>query len=117
MTLKQLLKTNTWLAISSMFIDLYPDAEINIKGYEAVFQKLVIMDTEGTEILIVISKEKDDDEEYIDVSGLHNYPKNQEENYPQGLELTPWCKWLGMDISKESFKDFSESMMRIEKRT
>lgn len=112
MTLKQLLKTNTWLAISDMFLKLYPDAEINIKGYEAAFQKLKIMDPEGSEILIVISQEKDDDddddEEYIDVSGIHNYPKNEEENYSQGLELTPWRKWLGMTISKESFKDFSE---------
>lgn len=108
MTYKQLLQTTTWPTISSIFLELYPHAKIDMAEYETVFGKLLLMNPEETDMSIVISREKDDDEEYIEVSGLYNHPKNEEEHYSQGIEFTPWCKWLGMDISTESLADFSE---------
>lgn len=113
MTLKHLILNNTWTNISSLFLEIYPEAEKNLKGYENVFGKLLLIDPEHMGMSIVTTKVIDDDEVYIDVSGLHNHPKNVEENYPQGLELTPWGKWLGMDISKASLNDFSESELIV----
>lgn len=113
MTFKQLIQTNTWSAISPLFLKLYPDAEEDMLGYELVFNKLMSMDPEKTAMSIVIYKEKDGQDEYIDVSGLHNHPKNEEEKYPQGIELTPWPEWLGMDISEETLKDYSEPEILI----
>ncbi|TXD82140.1 hypothetical protein ESY86_15860 [Subsaximicrobium wynnwilliamsii] len=108
MTFKQLILTNNWQKIAPLFLEIYPEAEKNMEGYQAVFEKLKVIDPEESDISIVISKEIDDDEEYIEACGLHKNPKNEDENYLQGIELTPWCKWLGMDISKESLNDFSE---------
>ena len=64
------------------------------------------MEPEIIDMSIVITKEKEDDEEYVDVSGLYNNPKNVGEKYSQGIELVPWRKWLGMDMSKESLKNY-----------
>ncbi len=108
MTFRQLLKANTWPTISSLFIETYPDADKDMAGYKTVFEKLLIMDAVETNMSIVITKERNDNDEYVEVSGLHNYPKNKEETYSQGIEFTPWREWLGMDISKESLTSFSE---------
>lgn len=108
MTLKYLILNSTWTNISSLFLEIYPEAEKNLKGYENVFEKLLLIDPEHMDMSIVTTKVKDGEDVYIDVSGLHNHPKNEEENYLQGLELTPWRKWLGMDISKDSLNEFSE---------
>lgn len=67
----------------------------------------MVMEFERIDMSIVVTKEKDEDEEYIDVSGLYNNPKNEEEKYSQGIEFIPWRMWLGMDISNESLQSFS----------
>lgn len=110
MTFKQLLQTNTWPAISSLFLEIYPEAAENMEGYETVFKKLIAMDAEETDMSIDITNEKDtfDDEEYVEVLGIYNNPQNEEEHYSQGIEFSPWRKWLGMDISAESLERFSE---------
>lgn len=110
MTLKKLTQIKTWEQISPTFLAIYPEAEKNMEGYKSVFEKLLAMDSEKMEMSIVITTVEDsfDGEEYIDVSGRYNHPKNQEENYSQGLEFTPWRKWLGMDISQKSLEDFSK---------
>lgn len=108
MTFKQLIESNTWTDISPIFLNLYPDAEEDLLGYELVFKKLESIIPEKTEVSIIISKEKDGEEDYFDVSGLHNNPKSKEDKYPQGLELTSWNKWLGMDIHKQTLKGYSE---------
>jgi hypothetical protein len=115
MTFKELIESNTWPPISTLFLEIYPEAEKNIDGYKKVFEKLTQMDSENTDMSIIITKERDDTdgEEYVEVSGLYNNPKNEEEHYSQGLEFTPCCKWLGMSISKESLTIFSKEEIII----
>ncbi|MBA6154212.1 DUF6557 family protein [Gelidibacter maritimus] len=108
MTFKQLLNANTWPTIIPLFIEAYPDAKKDMVGYKAVFERLKTMSPESIDVSIVITKEGNGDDAYIDVSGLHKYPKNKEETYSQGIEFVSWRKWLGMDISKESLANFSE---------
>ena len=67
-----------------------------------------MMQPEDTDMSIVLSIEKDDNEEYIDVSAKYNNPRNEDEKYPQGIELTPWRIWLGMDINDETLTNFTE---------
>lgn len=109
MIFKELIQTNTWEAISSLLLEIYPDTEKDMEGYRLVFEKLKVMNPKKSDISIFISKEVDEDEEYMDVSGLYNNPKNEKEKYPQAIELKAWQKWLGMNMSNESLEDFSES--------
>lgn len=110
MTLKQLLQTNSWLSVSTVFLKLFPDQEKNMEGYERVIEKLLMMTPEETEMSIAVKSVIDDfdGQEYVDVSGFYNQPKNEEEAFSQAIEFTAWERWLGMEISTESLQDFSE---------
>lgn len=91
-------------------MEIYPDEEKSLEGYETVFEKLLMMASDETDMTIVIKAVKDafDEEEYVDVSGKYNHPQNEEQSFSRAIEFTPWKKWLGMDICKESLKNFSE---------
>ncbi|MDT0642801.1 DUF6557 family protein [Zunongwangia sp. F363] len=110
MTLKQLLQNNFWLSISTILFDLYPGEEKNSEGYEDVYANLLMMNPEETDMTIVVKTVFDhfDGSAYVDVSGRYKHPKNEEEEFSQAIEFTPWKKWLGMDINEESLKEFTE---------
>lgn len=107
MTLKALMQHMDWPDLSAKFLEIFPEAEKDLEGYKTVFEKLTEMEPQRMDMTIVVAKEKGEDEEYIEVSGLHNNPKNQSEKYLQGIELVPWRNWLGMDISSESLDSYS----------
>lgn len=110
MTFKQLIQTNTWPDISSLLLEIYPETEKNMEGYEMVFKKLMLMEPAKIDMYIDVSMEQNypDEDGYIAVLGVYNNPKTEEEHYSQAIEFTPWRKWLGMDISEESLAEFSE---------
>jgi len=105
-----LIKTNSWLSVEVILLNLYPDEEKNISGYEDVYNKLLLMSAEDIDMSIVVTNQKDDfdDEKYVDVSGRCNNPKSKEDEFSQVIEFTAWSKWLGMDICEESLRRFSE---------
>jgi|SRR5690554_554708 len=113
MTLKTLIEKHTWPAITSVFLKTYPEAEASMTGYQQVFEKLSEIESETTGMSIIVKTETDDDEDYVDVSGLNIHPKTKEDYYSQGLELTSWKQWLGMEISNESLKEFSEQEILV----
>ncbi len=108
MTLHQLIKTNAWPKVSVKLLELYPKSKANLLDYKLVYEELGKMKPQQSDFTLLISKEIDDDEEFIDVSGLHNQPKTEEEKYPQALEFCPWSDWLGMAVSKDSLNTYSE---------
>ncbi|PWH84805.1 DUF6557 family protein [Brumimicrobium oceani] len=110
MTFKELIQSNSWLSVEAILLQLYPGEEENIFGYQEVFEKLMYLNPEDSEIEIVVANQKDDfdGEEYVDVSGNYKNPKSEEEKYSQALEFTPWKEWLGMEINQESLLQFTE---------
>ncbi|RYM35806.1 hypothetical protein ERX46_02080 [Brumimicrobium glaciale] len=110
MTLKDLIQSNSWLSIETILLKLYPGEEVNRFAYLDVFEELLYMNPEDAEIEIVVANQTDDfdGEEYVDVSGSYKNPKNEEEEFSQALEFTPWNEWLGMEISQESLHHFTE---------
>ena len=110
MKFKILIKSNSWLSVEATLLKLYPDEKKNILGYEEVFNKLLFTNAEKQDMSIVVAKKKDDfdGEEYVDVSGKYNNPKNEEEGFLHAIDFTAWSKWLGMDIYEESSQNFSE---------
>lgn len=110
MKLKDLIQSNSWLSIETILLQLYPSEEENRFAYMDVFDDLLFMNSEDSDIEIVVAQQKDDfdGEEYVDVYGSYKNPKNEEEEYSQALEFTPWNEWLGMEISQESLLHFTE---------
>lgn len=110
MTLKELIQSYSWLSIETILLGLYSDEEENRFAYQDVFEKLMYMIPEESPIEIVVEHQEDDfdGEEYVDVSGRFKNPKNEEEEYSQALEFTPWNQWLGMEVSQESLNHFTE---------
>ena len=111
MKVAQIIRNNSWLSVETVFLKLYPDQKGNISAYEDVFNDLKFMEPAETDMSIQLSWEKDefDGEEYVDVSG---YGYNQvNENGPansMALEFTPWEEWMGMDVDKQTLRDFTE---------
>jgi len=112
MKLIELIRQNSWLSVELTLLDIYPEEKKNISGYEEIFRQLVSMPVIETDMIIEIKREIDDfdNEEYIDISGRKkNEPKDQkEQEISYALEFTPWSEWLGMQIDKNSIKNFTE---------
>jgi len=112
MKLIELIRQNSWLSIELTLLGIYPEEKKNISGYEEIFRQLVSMPVIETDMIIEIKREIDDfdNEEYIDISGRKkNEPKDQkEQEISYALEFTPWSEWLGMQIDKNSIKNFTE---------
>ena len=112
MKFTDLIKTNVWLSIEIVLLQLYPDEKKNISAYEQIFNDLKFMEPVPDNISIVLSNEKDDFDNsgYVDVSGRDNNPKENTDTLTDALaiEFTPWNEWLGMEIDKDTLHDFTE---------
>ena len=112
MKLIELIRQNSWLSVELTLLNIYPEEKKNISGYEEIFGQLETMPVIETEMIIVIKRVIDDydKEEYIDISGRKkNEQKDQEEQeISYALEFTPWSNWLGMQIDKNSIKNYTE---------
>lgn len=53
---------------------------------------------------------KNDNAEYVNVSGRYNNPEDNTNGHTNSLaiEFTAWNEWQGMDIDKKSLQNFSE---------
>jgi len=112
MKFAEIIKSNSWLSVEIVFLQLYPDEKDSISQYESVFNDLKSIKPTLTDISIVVSLECDeyDNEEYINISGYYNNPEDRTDEYSSSLalEFTSWDKWLGMDKKKKSLNDFTE---------
>ena len=112
MKFTDLIKTNSWLSIEIVLLQLYADEKKNISAYEQIFNDLQLMEAVACGISIVVSNEQDafDESEYVNVSGRENNPNEDPNKLTDSLaiEFTPWNEWLGMDIDKATLQDFTE---------
>lgn len=114
MTLKNIIKNYSWLNIEQKLLELYPDEKDNgnLPLYEEVFEKLRFMTPENSDIMLNLSWQHDafDGKNYVDVSGkdLSRSKSLPIETDACAIEFTPWNKWLGMEITDNTLKDFTE---------
>lgn len=113
MTLKELVEYTPWPTILVSFRAIYPEAANNLDGYGLVFEKLKELEPEKPDYWILLESVRTEDEAFVDVSGLRKNPKIEEDKYPQGLELSPWREWLGMEIHPETLKCFSTTEILV----
>ncbi len=103
----EILKSNHWLSVCIILLELYPDQAKMIDEYERVFGKLKEIEPIESGIQIVLknhTSDVDDSESYVEVSGLDL----SDTTHGLALDFTPWNKWLGMDLSQETIENFTE---------
>jgi len=106
MKFKELILKYNFQEIKTRMLVLYPDQDINIDGYEHVFNKLKVMEPVNSSMLLdifLVSISKWNEEEYTSVSGLI---EGEEIGY--AIEYTKWNEWLGMELTENSLIDYSE---------
>jgi hypothetical protein len=112
MKFRELIRSNSWLSVEMIFLQLFPDEKKNISEYEEVFNNLRHLAPIDTDITIKIKVVIDDYDnlEHVDVSGYYNDPEKSANDFNNSLalEFLSWEKWLGMDIDRQSLLDFSE---------
>ena len=91
------------------FIKLYKDQEENIALYKEVFEKLRLLKESQSEYQIGFSLIEDDEGDYTEVYGIEmNINNNFDPLERFAIEFNPWKEWLGMEISKETAKNYNE---------
>jgi hypothetical protein len=112
MKFDEIIKSNSWLCVGIVFLQLYPGEKKNISGYEVIFNDLKFLKPSDQDISISVSWVDDDpdNEKWVDVSGYNNHPQDNPEDQTNSLalEFTSWDKWLGMDIDQKTLLDFTE---------
>lgn len=110
MNLNQLIHGNAWLSVAAILLEHYPDQKKSLPAYEEVYQKLLVMSPEESDLSIELEYQTDDfdGKNYMSVAGKYNNPKNEEETFSQAIEFEPWRKWLGMNITEDTITNFSE---------
>lgn len=114
MTLKQIIKSCTWLNIKPKLIELYPDEEENgnLLRYEKVLDKLRLMIPASSDVMLNITWQHDelDNESYVDVCGKDLNPVRSLPFVTNAcaIEFTPWNQWLGMEITGNTLENFTE---------
>ncbi len=114
MKFHELIKSCNWLSVELILLKLYPDQEIMIDEYRNVFEKLNILEPEDYDMSIVLTEYdcdpdfESDKETYIDVSGRKNTKDQNSLTDSYAIEFVEWEKWLGMELSPETTKKFSD---------
>jgi hypothetical protein len=115
MNLNDLIKSYNWLSIELTLLKLYPDQDKMLDEYRNVYEKLKLTEPADYNELEIILTEYDNDpnfesdkETYVDVSGQKKVPNPNDITNGYAIEFLEWDKWLGMDLAKETIKNFSD---------
>ena len=99
MIFKELIQSNEWYSVSQIFLELYPNHEKSLNGYENVFYELRNLEPINSDVQIQLENYG----EYVDVSG---FKPNDE--YSWAIEFRPWNEWLGMEVFPKTLEVFTE---------
>ena len=111
MKLAEIIKAHNWLSVKIILLDLYPDQLYIIDTYESIYKKLQQQQYVDSEIEIILTQciyEDDIEKSYVDVSGRKKVNEYSELTEGLAIEFVPWNEWLGMDVSQETLKNFTE---------
>ncbi len=115
MKFNDLIKTYEWLSVELTLLRLYPDQISLLNEYRNVFEKLNIIEPTAYDELEIVLKEYNSDlyfdseeSSYVDVSGKKKNPDPSSITDSYAIEFLEWDKWLGMDLAKETTKNFSD---------
>jgi hypothetical protein len=114
MKLYDLIKSNNWLSVEIILLQLYPDQKAMSDEYRNVFEKLKLLEPEESDMTIVLTEydsDTDDESEietYVDVSGRKTEKDKNVLTDSYAIEFVEWKKWLGMNLATETTNNFNE---------
>ena len=112
MKLKDLIDSNNWLGIKLILLELYPDQESMLDGYQNVFEQLKFSQPRNSDMSIVLTEYDSDGEDesgtYVDVSGRKKSKDEDMLTDSYAIEFVEWREWLGMDLAPETIDNFTE---------
>lgn len=114
MKLIDIINANHWLSVELTLIQLYPDQEKMLDEYRSVYEILKNTEPENNSMRIVLTEydsDPDDESElktYVDVSGEDDTKNENGQIISYAIEFVAWNRWLGMDITPETLKNFTE---------
>ncbi|MBK3518732.1 DUF6557 family protein [Carboxylicivirga marina] len=111
MTLKDLTTHFEWPELEKRLLKLYSDQKDSMEGFKEAYTKLKSLQPikYGMTILVTPTKEDWDEMEYAHVNARYTIPKNEEQKgMTYSLMVTPWPKWLGMEVSEEAFANYGK---------
>ena len=113
MKLKELLMKYTEEEIAGLVEKKDPGSRVH---YLRAIKIMKLLEPLESAMRLYINQGSSEDEAWLEVSGRDGTPsehnENEEEEY--ALELTAWEKWLGMEISGDTLKKYSESVILVE---
>ncbi|WP_430809480.1 MULTISPECIES: DUF6557 family protein [unclassified Carboxylicivirga] len=106
MTLKELISQFQWSELEVRLPYLYPEQGKDLDGFKDAYSQLMSLHPVDSDMTIILTPTKEDWEEteYAHVNARYTIPKDEEQKVmTYSLMLTPWTKWLGMEVSEEAF--------------
>lgn len=110
MKFQELIQKHNWEDIQAAIIRLYPEYEGEVTGYQEVFEMLKTLKPAPTMLRLHAETKYDErvGEYHAHVSGLGPAAKDGDGQVPFAIKLTDWAEWLSMEISEQTFSNYSE---------
>jgi hypothetical protein len=127
MIFSDLIQRNVWENIAKRFVEIFPEQEKNLDGYEYVFFLTPTLKKEETNGMCLCIRHgsdgdicKEDGCEWEDIYGVDgSLQRDHEDNLildengntritTWALELNPWGYWANLDIDEESLRNYGD---------
>lgn len=109
MKLSDLIHRNNWLSVETTFRGLYESNDDVVNAHREVFEELLQLSEQASDLQIEIRHIKNEDEEYHEVCGIKEFNENGEEKTEAyAIEFRPWSEWLGMPITTDTENNYNE---------
>ena len=105
-TLQDLLGRLEWPAVEAALLECYPREAAQVDGYRVVYERLLSLHETPCRLVLRVEPQKDDDEEWLDVSGEDGTLRDDGEPERFALEFTPWAEWLGVVVPEDLLREY-----------
>lgn len=110
MKFNELIHRHPWEEIRDALMRLYPEYESELAGYEQVHAALRQLAPAESDLVLRVESVYNDrmGEYHANVTGRKALGPAAELGEALELKLTPWERWLGMEVDPHSLEKFSE---------
>ena len=105
-----LIQKHSWEDTRDAIVRLYPDHESELDGYKQVFEKLKTLTPipSNLQLRIELVYSNHTGEYLLETKSINPAQETGKTGSLFILEITPWAKWLGMELDAQTLEKFSE---------